>query len=55
MAAKPKRSGTHSRAAERALVELAKKMNLKAIAKKTGRKPESILKTARRLGIKIIT
>jgi ribosomal protein L32E len=34
-------------------MELAQTMDLEAIAKKTGRKPEAILKRARRLGIKI--
>ena len=32
---------------------MAKTKTLEAIVKTTGRKPESILKTARRLGIKI--
>jgi hypothetical protein len=38
---------------DRELIELAKTMNLIAIAKKTGRKPEGSLKTAKRLGISI--
>jgi len=40
-------------ASDRALVETAKTMDLKAIADKTGRKPESILKTAKRLCVPI--
>jgi hypothetical protein len=51
--AAPKRRGPNSRANERELIELAKTMDLEAIAKKTGRKPEAILKTAKRLGISI--
>jgi hypothetical protein len=39
--------------AERELIALAKTMDLAAIVKKTGRKPESILKTAKRLGLLI--
>jgi predicted RNA-binding protein with PUA-like domain len=42
-----------SMASDRAFVEMAKIMDLNAIAKKTGRQPESILKTARRLGVLI--
>jgi predicted RNA-binding protein with PUA-like domain len=42
-----------SMASDRAFVEMAKTMDLNAIAKKTGRQPESILKTARRLGVLI--
>jgi hypothetical protein len=48
-----KRTGPHSWAAERELIELAKTNTLEAIAKKTGRKPESILKMAKRLGLSI--
>jgi hypothetical protein len=40
-------------ALDRALIEMAKTMDLNAIAKKTGRAPASILKTALRLGISI--
>jgi ribosomal protein L32E len=47
------RTGLNLWASERELNELAKTKTLEAIAKKTGRKPESILKTAKRLGIKI--
>jgi hypothetical protein len=39
--------------AERELIELSRTMDLKVIAKKTGRKPEGILKTAKRLGLSI--
>jgi hypothetical protein len=52
-AAALKRPGPRSWAADRQLIELAKTMDLEAIAKKTGRKPEAILKTAKRLGISI--
>jgi hypothetical protein len=38
---------------DRAIVEMAKNMDLHEIAKKTGRSPESILKTATRLGVSI--
>jgi hypothetical protein len=38
---------------DRELLEMAKTMDLNAIAKKTGRKPDSILKTASRLGVSI--
>jgi hypothetical protein len=38
---------------DRALVEMAKTMDLNAIAKKTGRPPAAILKTALRLCISI--
>jgi hypothetical protein len=40
-------------ATDRELVAMAKTLDLAAIARRTGRKPESILKTARRLGISI--
>jgi hypothetical protein len=40
-------------ASDRAMVEMSKTMDLNAIAEKTGRTPESILKTARRLGVLI--
>ena len=52
MASKPKRTG-RSFAAQRELVELAKTMTLDGIAKKTGRKPENILKSAMKLGVSI--
>jgi hypothetical protein len=38
---------------DRALIEMAKTMDLNAIAEKTGRVPTGILKTALRLGISI--
>jgi hypothetical protein len=38
---------------DRELIELARTVDLDAIAKKMKRKPEAILKTARRLGIEI--
>jgi ribosomal protein L32E len=38
---------------QRELIELARTMDLEAIAKKTGRKRRAILETAKRLGIKI--
>jgi mRNA-degrading endonuclease toxin of MazEF toxin-antitoxin module len=53
MAIKPKHGGGNSMAASRAMVEMAKTMDLAAIARRTGREPESILKTAKRLGISI--
>jgi hypothetical protein len=53
MATALKRSEPRSWAAERELIELAKTMDLEAIVKKTGRKPESIIKTAKRLGLSI--
>jgi hypothetical protein len=53
MTSTPVQRGPNSRAAERDLIELARTMDLKAIAKKTGRKPDAILKTAKRLGISI--
>jgi hypothetical protein len=48
-----RRPGPASFATQRELIALAKTMDLEAIAKKTGRKPESILKSAKPLGIKI--
>jgi hypothetical protein len=53
MATAPKRPARNGFAADRKIVELAKTMDIEALTKKTGRKPESILKTAKRLGIKI--
>jgi hypothetical protein len=44
-------SRARSFASDRAMVEMAKTMDLNAIAKKTGRSPESIFKTALRLSI----
>jgi len=51
--ATPKRIARNGFAADRKIIELAKTMDMEALTKKTGRKPESILRTARRLGIKI--
>jgi hypothetical protein len=42
-----------SYAFDRALIEMAKTMDLNAIAKKTGRTPAALLKRAMRLGISI--
>jgi hypothetical protein len=53
MAAARKRPEPYSRAIDRELIELAKTMDLEAIAKRTGRKPKNVLKMAKRLGIKI--
>jgi hypothetical protein len=50
---KSKRPGRASYAAQRELVELAKKLDLAGIVKKTGSKPEAILKQVRRLGLSI--
>jgi hypothetical protein len=48
-----KLSRGRSYAFDRALIEMAKTMDLNAIAKKTGRVPASILRRALRLGISI--
>jgi predicted RNA-binding protein with PUA-like domain len=40
-------------ASDRALVEMSKTMNLDAIVRKTGWKPDSVLRTAIRLSITI--
>jgi hypothetical protein len=40
-------------AADRKLVAMAKTLDLAAIARRTGRKPDSILKTAKRLSVSI--
>jgi hypothetical protein len=53
MATAPRRPEPYSRAVDRDLIELAKTLDLEAIVKKTGRKPENVLKMAMRLGIKI--
>jgi hypothetical protein len=53
MAAITKRPEPYSRAVDRELIELAKTMDLEKIAKRTGRKPENVLRMAKRLGIKI--
>jgi hypothetical protein len=52
MAPKSKNPG-HSYAADRELVEVAKTLDLNTIVKKTGRTPESILRTAKRLAVSI--
>jgi hypothetical protein len=44
---------SRSRAAERELIALAKTMTLDEIVRRTGRTPESILKSARRLSVSI--
>jgi hypothetical protein len=48
-----KLSRGRSYAFDRALIEMAKTMDLNEIAEKTGRTLESILKTAKRLGLSI--
>jgi hypothetical protein len=53
MATTPKRPGPHSWASDRKLITLAKTMNLEAIVKRTGRKPDAIIRTAKRLGLSI--
>jgi hypothetical protein len=53
MATGPKRPEPYSRAIDRELIELAKTMDLETIVNRTGRKPENLLKIAKRLGIKI--
>jgi hypothetical protein len=53
MAVKSKRPGGRSYAAQRELIELAKKLDLAGIVKKTGSKPDAIIKRARRLGLSI--
>jgi hypothetical protein len=53
MAVRKLSRGRRCHAVDRALIEMAKTMDLNAIAKKTGRVPASILKTALRLGISI--
>jgi hypothetical protein len=49
MAATPRRPG-RSFADDRELFEMAKTLDLKAIVKKTGRRPASVLKAALRIG-----
>jgi hypothetical protein len=53
MATAPKRLEPRSWASDRTLIALAKTMNLEAIVKKTGRKPDAIIRTAKRLGLSI--
>jgi hypothetical protein len=52
MATAPKRTG-RSFSDERRLIELAKRMDLEAIVKKTGWKPKAVLKMAKRLCLSI--
>jgi hypothetical protein len=52
MAIASKRPG-RSFSDERQLIELAKTIDLEAIAKKTGRNPKAIVKIAKRLGISL--
>jgi hypothetical protein len=52
MATTPKRPG-RSFSDERRLIELAKTFYLQAIVRRTGRKPEALLKMAKRLGLSI--
>lgn len=53
MARKAKGRVAHSMAADRELITLAKTMTLNEIVRRTRRKPESILKSARRLSVSI--
>jgi hypothetical protein len=53
MARKAKGRVGHSMAADRELTTLAKTMTLDEIVRRTGRTPESILKSARRLSVSI--
>jgi hypothetical protein len=53
MARKVKRRAGQSMVADRKLITLAKTMTLDEIVRRTGRTPESILKSARRLGVSI--
>jgi hypothetical protein len=53
MATTPKRLHPRAWAADRELIALAKTKTLEAIVKKTGRKPDAIIKQAKRLGISI--
>jgi hypothetical protein len=49
----PKRPTPNSRAADRELIELAKTLDLTAIALQTGRPAERLLEVAKRLGLSI--
>jgi hypothetical protein len=51
MATAPKTGRSFS--SERQLIELAKTVDIEGIVKKTGWKPEAIVRMAKRLGIKI--
>jgi hypothetical protein len=52
MATAPKNIG-RSFASDRELIELAKTMDLETIVKRTGRKREAVLRTAKRLGVSL--
>jgi hypothetical protein len=52
MAISAKRPG-RSFSEERQLIELAQTSDLETIVKRTGRKPEAVLKMAKRLGLSI--
>jgi hypothetical protein len=52
MATTPKRPG-RSFSDERQLIKLAKTLSLETIVKRTGRKPEAVLKMAKRLGVSL--
>ena len=52
-ATSPKRPG-RSFSDERQLITLAKTSDLETIAKRIGKKPEAVLKMARRLGLSVI-
>jgi hypothetical protein len=53
MTIKSKSLGRASFAVQRELVELTRKQDLAGIVKKTGSKPDAILRRARRLGLSI--
>jgi hypothetical protein len=53
MATTPKRPASASYASQRELIELAKTMDLAEIVRRTGRTPQNILTSAKRLGISI--
>jgi hypothetical protein len=53
MSTTPKRPAPNSRASDRELIALAKTLDLETIVKRTGRKPEAILKMAKRLGVSL--
>jgi hypothetical protein len=53
MATTPKLPKPYSWAVDRELIELAKTMDLDAIVKRTGRKPDSVFKMAKRLRLSL--
>jgi hypothetical protein len=53
MTIKPRPPGRASFAAQRELIQMARKLDLAGIVKKNGSKSEAILKRARRLGLSI--